>query len=446
MIHLFKQNNYNVCLDVNSGSIHVPDDMTFDILMQNPSLEDYNKFKKNHKSDNSNIAEILQEIDKLIEEGILYSTISIPDIDKTKDVVLKALCLHMAHTCNLRCKYCFAGDGEYCGGKKLMPFEVAKKAVDLLLKKSGTKKNVEIDFFGGEPMLNFDVVKQTVEYARSVEEKYNKEVNFTITTNATIMDDDAVEFINENMDNVVLSIDGRKEIHDRHRIYPDGSGSYDKVIPNVKKVVAGRNGKSYFVRGTYTEANLDFSNDVKHLASYGFKDISIEPAIGGEYGIKQEHVHCALEEYEKLASEYAKQDEYTYYHFKLDLYHGPCIYKRVTACGAGFEYGAVTPDGEIFACHRLAGEEQFKMGSVFDAGFNTELAEKMKKNNVMNIEKCKKCWAKFFCSGGCPATAYFSNGSIDEPDEISCILQKKRIECALAVEVQRNMEGFYNEE
>lgn len=446
MIHLFKQNGYNICLDVNSGAIHMPDDATYEVLQKCPTPEEYETHRSMNRDCEPGLRGIFDEIDKLIEEDTLYSEIQIPPLRETDDVELKALCLHMAHTCNLRCSYCFADDGEYCGGTKLMPFEVAKKAVDLLLRKSGSKRNVEIDFFGGEPMLNFEVVKKTVEYAKEIQGAYNKEVHFTITTNATIMDDEALGFINRHMDNVVLSIDGRKEVHDRYRVYPDGSGSYDIALPNIKKVVAGRNGKSYFVRGTYTGANLDFSNDVKHLASFGFKDISIEPAIGGEFGVDAEQAEQAVEEYERFAAEYAMQHDYTYYHFKLDLYHSPCIYKRIAACGAGFEYGAVTPDGDIYACHRLAGEEKFKMGSVFEEGFNMDLAREMKQNNVTTMDKCKNCWAKFFCSGGCPATAYFSNGTIREPDGTSCILQKKRIECALAIEVQRHAEGFYDEQ
>ncbi len=343
--------------------------------------------------------------------------------------------------CNLKCSYCFAGDGEYSGGTKLMPLEVAKKAVNLLLLKSGNKKNVEIDFFGGEPMLNFEVVKETVAYAQAEQDKYNKEVHFTITTNGTILDEESLKFINKYMDNVVISIDGRKKVHDKFRLYADGRGSYDLAIDNAKKIVAGREGKSYFVRGTFTRENLDFSNDVKHLASFGFKDISIEPVTGGEFDLNDEELDVVLSEYENFSKEYAKQDNYTFYHFNISLYKGPCIYKRLNGCGAGFEYGAVTPDGDIFACHRLVGEEEFKMGTVDDTEFDIELADRFRDNNVENIEECKICWAKYFCSGGCPATAYFTNGSISEPDKRACIMQKKRIECALAIEVQRAMEG-----
>jgi uncharacterized protein len=365
----------------------------------------------------------------------------IPAPNYEDTVQFKALCLHMAHTCNLKCSYCFAGDGEYSGGTKLMPFHVAKKAIDLLLTKSGSKKNVEIDFFGGEPMLNFDVIKKTVEYAHEQQKKYNKEVHFTITTNGTILDEDSLEFINDNMDNVVISIDGRKNIHNRFRLYADGSGSYDIAIENAKKIIAGRKGKSYFIRGTFTRNNLDFSNDVRHLASFGFKSISIEPVTGGEYNLTDQELDTVLAEYDEFSKEYAEQSEYTFYHFNISLYKSPCIYKRLMACGAGFEYGAVTPDGEIFACHRLTGEEEFKMGTVEDCEFNTDLAHRMRGNNVESVDECKNCWAKYFCSGGCPATAYFTNGSIDLPDRQACIMQKKRIECAMAIEVQRAMKG-----
>lgn len=442
MIHTFEMNGYKICLDVNSGAIHVPDDEAYAILSRCKSLEDYLEIKKReYNAGDTGTAQVFEEIDRLIEDGNLFSTIELPEgngrIDK---VELKALCLHMAHTCNLRCLYCFAGDGEYSGGTKLMPAEVARKAVDLLLSRSGRKKNVEIDFFGGEPMLNFDVVKDTVLYAREEQKKYGKEVHFTITTNGTILDDESLSFINENMDNVVLSIDGRKEVHDRLRIYSDKSGSYDRVLPNIRKIAKGRDGKSYFVRGTYTAHNLDFHKDIEHLASLGFTDISIEPVTGGEFELKDSEVDEAMKEYELFSSGYAAQNDYTFYHFNLDLYNSPCVFKRLNACGAGFEYGAVTPDGEIFACHRLAGVPEFRMGDVFDGDFDLDLALRMKSNNVVTIDECSDCWAKFFCSGGCPATAYFTNGRIDRPDHNACRLQRKRIECAMAVEVQRAAE------
>ncbi|MDX1358441.1 MAG: thioether cross-link-forming SCIFF peptide maturase [Clostridia bacterium] len=442
MIHLFNQNGYNICLDVNSGAIHVPDDIAYKILEKCNNLDEYVKLRDidEYNMDNKEFRDAYNEIDGLIEEGSLFSDIDIPEKPAVRGIVFKALCLHMAHACNLRCDYCFAGDGEYSGGTKLMPLDVAKKAVDLLLSKSGSKKNVEIDFFGGEPMLNFDVIKKTVEYALSEQAKYGKAVHFTITTNGTILDEGSLEFINENMDNVVISLDGRKEIHDRYRLYPDGRGSYEIAVENAKKIVSGRNGKSYFVRGTFTRNNLDFANDVRHLASFGFRDISIEPVTGGEFGLDEHELGEVLEEYETFSSEYAKQEDYTFYHFNISLYNSPCIYKRLTACGAGFEYGAVTPDGEIFACHRLAGIDEFKLGTVDDDEFDEELANKMKNNNVGNIEKCRGCWAKYFCSGGCPATAYFTNGSISEPDETTCLMQKKRIECAMAIEVERASE------
>ncbi len=443
MIHLFKQNGFNICLDVNSGAIHIPDDTAFDILKKCSSLEDYEKLKTDDRYNISNAqyVEAYEEIDGLIKQEALFSTLDIPDIPIGSGIQFKALCLHMAHTCNLKCEYCFAGDGEYSGGTKLMPFSVAKKAVNLLLSKSGAKKNVEIDFFGGEPMLNFDVIKQTVEYAFAEQRKYNKHVHFTITTNGTILDEEHLEFINEKMDNVVISIDGRKKVHDRFRLYSDGSGSYDSAIENAKKIVAGRNGKSYFVRGTFTRGNIDFSNDVKHLASFGFRDISLEPVTGGEFDLNDCELEAVLEEYERFSKEYAKQDDYTFYHFNISLYKSPCIYKRITACGAGFEYGAVTPDGDIYACHRLAGEEKFRIGTLDDTEFDLDLAEKMRNNNVENVEKCSECWAKYFCSGGCPATAYFTNGNIAEPDDRTCLMQKKRIECAMAIEVERASKG-----
>lgn len=440
MIHVFKQNGFNVCLDINSGTVHIPDDIAYDILCRSIDENAYDTLKSDRKYGIKNIKyrEVYSEIDELIKGGSLFSDMPLlSGYDENKDVRLKALCLHMAHTCNLKCSYCFAGDGEYSGGRSLMPLETAKKSVDLLLSKSGHKKNIEIDFFGGEPMLNFDTIKKTVEYTLKEQEKYGKTVHFTITTNATIMSDEDADFINKHMDNVVLSLDGRKHIHDKFRRFGNGKGSYDEVLPNIKKIIEGRKGKSYFVRGTYTGCNLDFSNDVKHIAALGFKEISIEPVTGGEFELTSDEVETAAVEYEKFAAEYALQSDYRFYHFNINLYNSPCIFKRITACGAGFEYGAVTPDGEIYACHRLVGVPEFKMGTVFDGELSKELAVKMKNNNVLSIEKCKECWAKFFCSGGCPATAFYTNGSIDEPDEKACILQKKRIECALAIEVQR---------
>ena len=441
MIHLFRQNGFNICLDVNSGAIHVPDDTAYEILSRCPDINEYKKLRdEGFRADKPAYAEAFKELDELIGNGSLYSGMDTPALPVPEKIQFKALCLHMAHTCNLKCAYCFAGDGEYSGGTKLMTFEVAKKAVDLLLSESGAKKNVEIDFFGGEPMLNFDVIKKTVDYAYAEQDKYNKQVHFTITTNGTILDEDSLDFINRNMDNVVISVDGRKEVHDRFRKYADGRGSYELAIENAKKIVAGRKGKSYFVRGTFTRENLDFPNDVRHLASFGFRDISIEPVTGGEYDLSDDELETVLTEYEEFSKEYAAQDDYTFYHFNISLYNSPCIYKRLTACGAGFEYGAVTPDGDIYACHRLAGEDEFKMGTVDDREFSLELARKMRGNNVETIEKCRTCWAKYFCSGGCPATAYFANGTITEPDDRACIMQKKRIECAMAIEVQRASE------
>jgi uncharacterized protein len=442
MIHIFNQNGYDICLDVNSGAIHVLDAKTLSILSACATRNSYESYKSEVYDDSdAEIRSAFDEIDSLVEEGNLYSDPVLPEREEyAGEVVLKALCLHIAHTCNLRCSYCFAGDGEYSGGTKLMPYEVAKKSVDLLLSESGAKKNVEIDFFGGEPMLNFEVVKKTVEYALEQQEKYNKEVHFTITTNGTILDDESLDFINRHMDNVVLSIDGRKKTHDRFRKYPDGTGSYDRVLPNIKKIAESRKGKSYFVRGTYTACNLDFHRDVEHLAELGFTDISIEPVTGGDLELTDEDIEKAELEYELLSKRYALQDKYTFYHFNIDLYNSPCIYKRLNACGAGFEYGAVTPDGDIFACHRLAGIPEFKMGNVHDVGFNSKLACKMHDNNVMTVQDCRQCWAAFFCSGGCPATAYYTNGSIAAPDRNACRLQKKRIESAIAVEVQRAME------
>jgi len=322
--------------------------------------------------------------------------------------------------------------------------EVAFKAVDYLVKNSSGRRNIEIDFFGGEPLLNFDVVKATVDYGRSLEDKFNKKFYFTITTNGTLLDDEKIKFLNENMDNVVISIDGRKEIHDEIRHYASGNGSYDKIVPLAKKLVEERNGKSYFIRGTFTKKNKDFSKDVFHLADLGFKEISVEPVVGtgDEIYFDESDLPEILDEYENLAKLYIKRlksgKSFRFYHFNLNLYNGPCLLKRITACGAGYEYLAVSPEGNIYPCHQFVGQEEFVIGNIDDGITNIELKDKFKNNNIFAKEECKNCWAKLFCSGGCHANAYFTNKDISKPNEIACILQKKRIECAIMVQAALN--------
>lgn len=451
MVHTYKLNGYNIAVDGNSGSIHILDDISFDILgkMKDFMSLDYiiESFKNTYDIDD--IIEAYNEIKELKDKELLYtSNESIEDLVKDREDIhsLKALCLHIAHDCNLRCEYCFASKGDYKSGRSLMSEEVALKAVDYLVDNSGSRLNIEIDFFGGEPLMNFDVVKKVVEYGRSIEKERDKKFYFTITTNGMLLNEEIINYINMHMDNVVISIDGRKEVHDSIRYDRNKRGTYDKILPLAQKLINGRNGKSYFVRGTFTPRNKDFSKDVKHLADLGFKEISIEPVVGtGEdLFIKEEDIPEILNEYEKLAVEYLKWKregmDFRFYHFNIDLYGGPCIYKRIMACGAGVEYFAVSPKGEIYPCHQFVGEKDFIMGDIYNGINNITMREKFKNNNILTKEKCKDCWAKLFCSGGCHANAFYSNGDIAIPNELACIMQKKRIECAIMVQAAKQLE------
>lgn len=445
MVHTFYNNGYYIALDVNSGSIHCIDELTYKILNEyKDGLPDKQAVADSFKSESSEaVSEIYDELKDLQQKGMLFSE----DFDESllkkvyKDNGIKALCLNIAHDCNLRCEYCFASKGDYKTGRELMSEEVALKSLDLLAQNSGTRKNIEVDFFGGEPMLNFDVVKKAIDYGRKIESKYNKKFHFTITTNATLLNDEKIDYLNENMDNVVLSLDGRKEINDFMRHDVHGNGSHDKIVEAAKKLVSKRGEKQYFVRGTYTTRNLDFAKDALYIADLGFKEISVEPVVGkGEYfHIKEENLPYILDQYDKLASEYIKRHNegkgFRFYHFNINLYGGPCIYRRIVACGAGYDYLAVAPNGDIYPCHQFVGENDLKMGTVFDGIKNRELQNKFKKANVFTKEKCKNCWAKYFCSGGCPANSYFTNGSIKDPDDIACTMQKKRIECAIMINI-----------
>ncbi len=396
-----------------------------------------------YKYSNDIIIEAWEEIDSLVKEGLLFS----PEISNTLDANknfnpsgIKALCLHVAHDCNLVCHYCFASKGTYKVQKNLMSEEIAKKAVDFLLENSGKRKNVEIDFFGGEPLLNFEVVKKTVEYGRSIEKSKNKNIHFTITTNGYLLDDKKINYINKNMDNVVISIDGRKEVHDSIRKDVLGRGTYEKILIGAKKLVDNRGNKDYFIRGTFTSKNLDFSKDVLHLADIGFSEISIEPVVGvgQEFHIKKQHIPKILEEYEHLASLYVNRIKeskpFNFYHFKLDLYKGPCFYKRITACGAGSEYYAVAPLGDLYPCHQFVGEHQFCVGNLHDGIKNTSLSDDFQKANILTKDECSKCFAKLYCSGGCHANSYYLNNDILKPDDSFCQMQRKRIECAIMIE------------
>nr|WP_317359224.1 thioether cross-link-forming SCIFF peptide maturase [uncultured Tyzzerella sp.] len=446
MIHKYKMNDLNIVLDVNSGSIHCVDDISYDILdhYKKETLENITNILKEKYNEND-IKEAYLELKELEENEVLYSpdifSNIIPEVDNRKPVV-KALCLHIAHDCNLKCKYCFAEEGEYHGKRSLMSVEVGKKAIDFLIENSGSRKNLEIDFFGGEPLMNFDVVKEIVEYGRSVEKQHNKNFRFTMTTNGILLNDDIADYINKNMHNAVLSLDGRKEINDKMRVRAGGQGSYDNIVPKFVKMAEDRNQMDYYVRGTFTRNNLDFAKDVLHLADLGFKQISVEPVVTDEkedYAIREEDLPIIFEEYEKLAKEMLKRKEegkwFNFFHFMIDLTGGPCAHKRIVGCGSGTEYLAVTPEGDLFPCHQFVGQDEFKMGNVFDGVERKEIRKNFEGLNVYSKPACKSCWAKFYCSGGCAASSNNMYNNLIKPYEIGCEMQKKRTECSIMMKV-----------
>ena len=451
MIHQYKNNGYNIVLDVNSGSVHVVDDMVYDIigLYENNTLEQITDALKDRYSV-QDINEAYEEIGELKEAGQLFTEdIYEPYIDNFKDrpTVVKALCLHIAHDCNLRCKYCFASTGDFGTGRKLMPFSVGKQAIDFLLEKSVGRENLELDFFGGEPLMNWDVVKQIVEYARSKEEEYGKKFRFTITTNGMLLDDEKIDYINKEMSNVVLSIDGRKEVNDRMRVKVDGTGCYDRIVKNYKKLVEKRGDKEYYVRGTYTNYNLDFSEDVMHLYKQGFDQVSVEPVMEDEsveYAITEKDLDKIYEEYDKLVDKIANIKKnggfINFFHFMIDLDQGPCVIKRLRGCGSGNEYVAITPDGDIYPCHQFVGHEEYKMGNLEEGTFNTDIKKEFAGCHVYSKPSCRDCWAKFYCSGGCNANNYIYNGDIHKAYELSCKIMRKRLECAILTKVCEQLE------
>lgn len=444
MIHKYCMNGLFIVLDVNSGAVHIVDEIVYDVLdfyKELPLDEIILKLKDKYSS--ADLEEAYKEIQELEKEKTIYSEDVyeevIPLIERREPVV-KALCLHIAHDCNLKCKYCFAEEGEYHGKRELMSLEVGKKAIDFLIKSSGKRKNLEVDFFGGEPLMNFDVVKGIVEYARSIEKEHNKNFRFTITTNGILLNDEIMDYINANMHNVVLSIDGRKEVHDNMRPRAGGQGSYDNIVPKFKKLAESRNQTDYYVRGTFTRHNLDFGKDVLHLADLGFKQISVEPVVADpseDYAIQPEDLPTIFAEYEKLAKDIlAKRKNgewFNFFHFMIDLTGGPCVTKRLVGCGSGTEYLAVAPTGDLYPCHQFVGMEQFKMGSVYTGVEKTSVRKDFEQCNVYNKPACQKCWAKFYCSGGCVANSFNSHGDLISPYEIGCEMQKKRIECAIMI-------------
>lgn len=452
MVHQYKNNGYNLVLDVNSGAVHVVDDVTYDMIAlyeANTKEEIISRLGGTYPE--TEIAESYEEVRELAAKGELFSEDEYEDyMEQFKDrtTVVKALCLHIAHDCNLACRYCFAEEGEYHGRRALMSFEVGKAALDFLIANSGSRRNLEVDFFGGEPLLNFEVVKQLVAYGREQEKLHNKNFRFTLTTNGVLLNDEVMEFVNREMANVVLSIDGRKEVNDRMRPFRKGAGSYDLIVPKFQKLAESRNQDRYYVRGTFTHNNLDFSQDVLHLADLGFQQISVEPVVAQpeeEYALREEDLPQLFEEYDSLAVELIKRHRegkpFNFFHFMIDLEGGPCVAKRLSGCGSGTEYLAVTPWGDFYPCHQFVGNESFLMGNVTDGIQNTHIRDEFKSCNVYAKEKCRNCFAKFYCSGGCAANSYNFHGSIKDAYDIGCELQKKRIECAIMIKAALSEEG-----
>ena len=453
MIHKYKLNGLNIVLDVNSGGVHLVDELTYDLLDNvEPPFEAecpksvVDKLSKSYAPED--IRECYSEIVELYNDKILFSE---DDYEKYAQYSVaspvKAMCLNIAHDCQLRCKYCFASTGDFGKGRKLMSFETGKHAIDFLLENSGDRPNLELDFFGGEPLMNFNVVKQVVEYARSREKEYNKKFRFTITTNGLLLDDEKIDFINREMSNVVLSIDGRKEVNDYFRVLPNGQGCYDIIMPKYKKLVAGRGDKEYYVRGTFTNKNLDFSNDVFALNEAGFDQISVEPVVGDDdvYALTEKDLPTVFAEYEKLAQRLLENEKqgkkFNFFHFMLDLDQGPCAIKRLRGCGCGNDYVAITPDGDIFPCHQFVGIDEYKMGNIDEGTFDQEMKADFAKAHVYSKPDCRECWAKFYCSGGCNANNYQYMGDIRTAHKISCQLEKKRLECAIMMKAVRMAES-----
>lgn len=449
MVHQYKNNGYNIVLDVCSGSVHVVDDLVYDMIemYEDKSQEDITVAIKDKYGDlysDEDINDAYSDITELKDNGLLFTEDVYKDVIidfKKRKTVVKALCLHIAHDCNLACKYCFADEGEYHGQKReLMSLEVGKKALDFLIENSGNRINLEVDFFGGEPLMNFDVVKEIVAYGRMREKEAGKNFRFTLTTNGVLLNDDVIDFCNKEISNVVLSLDGRQCIHDGMRPTRNGKGSYDIVVPKFQKFVEQRGDKSYYVRGTFTRNNLDFAEDFKLMADLGFKEISIEPVVSPDtcdYAIREEDLETIYAEYDKLACDIIERHKagkpITFFHYMLDLNGGPCVYKRLSGCGSGTEYLAVTPQGALYPCHQFVGIDEFELGNVYEGIKKTDIVEEFKLCNVYAKDKCKDCFARFYCSGGCAANSYQFHGSILDAYDIGCKLQQKRVECAIMI-------------
>ena len=452
MVHQYKLNGYNIVLDTCSGSVHVVDEVAYDMIAmyKTASKEEIvaamlEKYKDLPDVTEEELYLCLDDIKELEDSGKLFTEDEFEKLAydyKNNSNVVKALCLHVAHTCNLNCSYCFASQGKYQGDRALMSFEVGKQAFDFLIANSGTRRNLEVDFFGGEPLMNWDVVKQLVAYARSIEKEHNKNFRFTLTTNGVLLDDEINEFLNKEMSNVVLSLDGRQEVHDRFRVDYNGKGSYEKIIPKFQKLVEQRGGKDYYMRGTFTHHNVDFTEDIFHMADLGFKELSMEPVVcapDDPCALTQEDLPKLFEQYEILAKEMIKRKKegngFTFYHYMLDLKNGPCIYKRITGCGSGTEYMAVTPWGDLYPCHQFVGDPKYKLGDIWNGVTNKAAQDEFRGCNAYAKPECKDCWAKLYCSGGCAANAYHATGKINGVYEYGCELFKKRIECAVMIQV-----------
>lgn len=452
MIHQYKFGGYNIVLDICSGSVHAVDDIAYDIIADYQSTDRQTLIEKTASKypaePLSDIEECYDQITELKNAGKLFCEDTFKPMAgalkaKTSGVI-KALCLHIAHTCNLNCSYCFASQGKYHGERALMSYEVGKRALDFLVENSGSRRNLEVDFFGGEPLMNFDVVKKLVEYARSIEEEKNKHFRFTLTTNGVLVDDDVIEFANREMSNVVLSLDGRKEVHDRYRVDYAGNGSWEKIVPKFQKFVKERGDKDYYMRGTFTHANPDFLEDIKTMLDLGFTQLSMEPVVEAAddpSALTEDDKPIVERQYEELAKLMLKRDKegrpFTFYHYMIDLKGGPCIYKRISGCGSGTEYMAVTPWGDLYPCHQFVGDEKFKLGDIYNGVTNKSIQNVFASCNVYARPDCADCWAKLYCSGGCAANAYHATGSVTGVYKYGCDLFRKRMECAIAVAVAR---------
>jgi len=455
MIHQYKLGGYNIVLDVCSGSVHVVDDVAYDIiaLFEEKGREELirdisGKYAGVEGVSPEDIEECYEQVESLKEAGKLFAPDNFePMAGKLKEKtagVVKALCLHVAHTCNLNCSYCFASQGKYHGERAVMSFEVGKQALDFLIANSGSRRNLEVDFFGGEPLMNFQVVKDLVAYARSIEKQHGKNFRFTLTTNGVLVDDDVIDFANKECHNVVLSLDGRKEVHDRYRVDYAGNGSWEKIVPKFQRFVEKREGRGYYMRGTFTHANPDFLEDIKKMLELGFNELSMEPVVcapGDPSELTEEDISLVMDQYEKLAELMLEKDKegkpFTFYHYMIDLTGGPCIYKRISGCGSGTEYMAVTPWGDLYPCHQFVGDEKFRLGDIWTGVTNTAIQSEFASCNVYAHEECRDCWARLYCSGGCAANAYHSTGSVTGVYEKGCRLFKKRMECAIMVAIVR---------